>query len=154
MARIVLEKEKLLAYCGEKRITWQDVEAVVPKDIEWQVYEFSNNIVAGKNGLALEQIAKLKRSKEEPAGLLAMLTSQFRRMLYAAISPLTNEELSELWKIKPFAVQKARESGWGKVKLRKAVVMLSEYEHKFKSGRITDAAAFDNAVLRLMGDAI
>jgi DNA polymerase III delta subunit len=151
MAKISNECRKLASYCEGKRVTVNDVNLLVAEDRELQLYAFANDIVSGKNSAAMRELDKMRSLGVAPAFMLSTLVTSFQRMLYAAISPLGNEELAKIMNIKPYAVQKARESkNFGKARLNSILDMLVGYEYKFKSGEMSDAAAFDCAVSELL----
>ncbi len=151
MSRIGNEIRKLLAYGEGKPITENDIDLLVTENTETTVFHFSNNIVEGKLELAEKQLDKLLKRGEKPAMLLALLSSQFRKMLYCAITPLDNAEMATLLGMKDFAVEKTRRiKGYSQTKLRSCVDMLTEYEYKFKSGVLSEGTAFSAVVSKLL----
>jgi len=151
LMRIKNESEKLNAYTKGGKVNAEIVESLVCEDAEVQVYNFANSLIAGNNALAIKQLEKLKKRGESNSAMLSMLISQFRRMLHASISKKTDDELSQIFKVHKFAIQKARETrGYGAVKLKGIIDMLTGYELKFKSGEMSEAAAFDAAIARLL----
>lgn len=152
LVRMKNESEKLLSYALNKKVTLADVENLVSEEADVQMFNFVNSLVTGNNSLALKQLDKLKKRGESNSSMLAMLVNQFRRMLHASLSKKSDEELSEIFKVKPYAITKARENRFFSVpKLKAAVEMLVGYELKFKSGEMTEQLAFDSAVARLIG---
>ena len=151
MARISVESDKLVAFCGEKEVKVSDVTEIVAEDADLQIYEFVNNIVAGKNSIAKKQMDKLLKKGESPSYLLSALVNQFRRMLHCALSKLDNKALSEIFNVKEYAILKAREkNSYTKIKLKNTVDMLIEYEYKFKSGEMSDQTALNCVVSHLL----
>lgn len=155
LARIKLELEKLESYCDGRRATVADVEEIVSKDAELQIFHFVSALTEGNKATALNMLDKLKRRGEAPSFMLASLVGQYRRILHASLSPKTDAELAELLKVKEYAVKKARETRkMSKAKLRGVLKMLVGYELKFKSGEISEQTAFDAAISRLIGGEI
>lgn len=151
MAKIDNEAAKLNAFCGDRRVTLSDVEETVTEDAEIQVFAFVTNLTEGRNELALKQIARLIKRGESPSYLLATITGQYRRMLYAVLSDKSDAELASVMRVKEYAVKKARSvRTMTKKQLRDTVNMLSAYELKFKSGEMSERTAFDAAISRLI----
>lgn len=150
MARIKLEAEKLNAYCNGKKVTAKDVKELVSEETDMQIFSFVSALTEGKTELAAKRLSFLRQRGESPAYLLSALTGQYARMLYAALSTDSDAELASAMGIKEFAVKKARSTRTlSKVKLKKTVSMLVDYELRFKSGLLSDRTAFDAAVARL-----
>ncbi len=151
LAKINNEKEKLLAYCGDRKVTLSDVENLVSEDNELQVFSFANAVASGNTVLAMKQLEKMRIYGVAPSTILSTLTNQFQRMLFCALSPLSDEELAALMKVKPFAIEKTRSGKKLKSKILKDNLgLLLECEYKFKSGEITDEAALNIAVSKLL----
>lgn len=150
-AKINNEKTKLLAYCGERKVTADDVEALVPEDREVQIFAFANSIIAKNGDAALKQLEKMRKYGVSNAAILSSLSGQFQRMLYCSLSPLSDEELARVLKIKPFAVAKARQvRGFNQKQLKETLSVLSDLEYRFKSGVMSDETAVNLAVATLL----
>lgn len=151
MARINIEAGKLSDYCGEKKVVSDDVSEIVVEDTDLQIFMFVNSIVDGKNELAKKQLARLRKRGESPALLLSSLISQYRRMLYASMSPLSDKELADLFRVKEYAITKVRENRkLSKKQLKTTLENLVSYEYKFKSGVMSEQTAFDAAITGLI----
>ncbi len=151
MSKISCEAIKLTAYTDGKKVTEQDVSDLVTESTETTVFNFANHIVEGKTKAAEKELEKLLKRGEKPATLLAILSNQFRRMLLCAITDCDDKQMADMLGIKEYAVQKTRAiKGYSRAKLRSANAMLTEYEYKFKSGVLTDEAAFRSAVSKLL----
>lgn len=152
MARISVESEKLLAFCQENAVKATDVSDLVVEDTELQIYEFVNNIVSNNKTMAKKQMDKLLKRGEAPSYLMAALVNQYRRMLHCSLSKLDNKALSEIFNVKEYAILKARENKYTKMKLKNTVDMLINYEYKFKSGEMSEQTAFNCVVSYLFVD--
>ncbi len=151
MARISMEKEKLITYCNMEQVTLEAVESLVVEDTDLQIYDFVNSIVTGKKEKALKQMERLISRGEAPAYLLSALINQFRRMLHCSISKLDNKTLSEIFNVKEYAILKTRENNsYSKLKLKSIIEMLIEREYSFKSGVMSEKTAFDSAISNLL----
>lgn len=150
-AAIKNESEKLTAYSDGRQITAADVEYVCTEDSEVQVFQFVNNVIIGNNEIALKQMEKLKKRGESGTAVLAMITNQFRRMLHSALSDKSDVELAAIFKVKEYAIKKARElKVFSTPKLKRVTEMLTDYEYRIKSGEINESAALSCVVARLM----
>lgn len=151
LAKIDNESQKLLSFCGERRVNIDDVENLVSEDREVQVFAFADAAIKGNSALALQRLEKLRKYGFPPAKILATLSGQFQRMLFCALSPLSDEELAAKLKVKPFAITKAREGKKiGTKQLKSTFEMLIDCEYKFKSGEISEQNALNEAVSKLL----
>lgn len=151
LAKINNERKKLLAFCGERKVTARDVEALVAEDREVQIFTFANSIIEKKRETALAMLDKMRKYGVSNAAILSSLSGQFQRMLYCSLSPLPDEELAAVMKIKPFAVRKAREvRGFNQKQLKETLAVLMNLEQQFKSGVMSDETAVNLAVATLL----
>lgn len=152
MAKISLESQKLLSYAEEKKITADMVDDLVAADAELKVFSFISSLSSGNKQLAVKQLDTLLKNGESKAMMLAMLIGQYRRMLHSAISPLPSSELALHLGTKEFAVKKCREMNIpSKIKLKKQLEMLVDYEYKIRCGEMTEGMGFDSAICMLLG---
>lgn len=150
MARIFNEAKKLVDYC-EGKTTADDVREIVTEDTDLQIYMFVNSLADGRNEQAKAQLKRLLKRGESPSALLAAIVSQFRRLLYASMSGLSDKELADRFGVKEYSITKARENRkLTKKQLKSALDTLVCYENKFKSGLMSEQSAFDAAVARLI----
>ena len=72
-------------------------------------------------------------------------------MLYASMSPLSDKELADLFRVKEYAITKVRENRkLSKKQLKTTLENLVSYEYKFKSGVMSEQTAFDAAITGLI----
>ena len=151
MAKINNECDKLNAYCQSNKITVDDVDMLVAEDNEVQIFSFANNVINKKYVIALKQLENLHKYGVSPAWILSTLIGQFQRIMFCAISPLSDEELSSVLGIKPYAVKKTREIGnYNRTQLRNYLDMAISYEYKFKSGEMSDSMALNCVISNLL----
>ncbi|MFA6866414.1 MAG: hypothetical protein WCR54_02740 [Clostridia bacterium] len=151
MARIEIESQKLMAFCEDKKVNIKDVENMVVEDSDLRIYNFVNSIIKGDNTTALKQLEKLQQRGERSSAMLAMIISQYRKVFYAALSNKSDMELASIFKIKEYAIKKARElKGLGVVRIKNTIEMLVNYEMLFKTGEMTEKMAFDCAISKLL----
>ena len=71
------EVEKLCAYKGSGEITRADIDALVPKRIESNIYDLAKELFAGRVGNALEIINALFIQRVEPIIIMSALSGHF-----------------------------------------------------------------------------
>jgi DNA polymerase III delta subunit len=152
MAKIDNEIKKLRAYAAGKPVTAQCVRALVPCDIENEMFELTGALSAGNNKPAAEMLDRFLSRGISYSYILSALTSQYRRMLHCAISKKTDLELSSVLGIKEYAVKKTRENAkkYTKQGLKKMLETLTEAEVNFKSGVMSEETAFKKAIAKLI----
>ena len=155
MSKINLEAQKLTDYTDGKPVKIGDVTEVVVEDAEAQIFSFVTDLTGGRKDRAKRTLEKLLKRGDAPSYMLSVLIGQYRRMLHAGLSKKTDAELASVMKVKEYAVKKARTDRPGGTRQLKSVVnMLVRYEYLFKQGQMSEQAAFDAAIDRLMGGAV
>ena len=84
MATLYNEANKLINYAGDRtKITREDVEELVPKSTETQIFDLIDRIAAGKGEAVFEEIQHLCQSRggEEPSTILTLLCSRVGELL-------------------------------------------------------------------------
>lgn len=71
------ELEKLCAYRGSGEITRHDIEALVPRRIEGNIFKIAEELFAGRVGNALEIVNTLFIQRVEPNRILSVLSGHF-----------------------------------------------------------------------------
>lgn len=151
-ARIQTEMQKLIAYTGGKTVREADVKELVENTVENQIYEFTGALAERNKTLAMNILVRFEESGAAPAYLLAALSSQYRRMLHAALSKKSDAETAAFLGVKEYAVKKARESAakYTVVKLKNCLDALTDAEYSFKSGAMSEETAFGRAMAKLL----
>ncbi len=148
MTRIDLEIDKLIAFKqGEDEITEKDVELMVAKTIDYQVYQMVAFIAEKKYTQAYKVIQDLTTISEKQL-LFVSIYYHFRRMFFVSISTESDKELAQMLGVKEYAIVKARQqaSSFSAKRLRKILNKLSQLDGDYKSGKLL----FDNAFLSAM----
>lgn len=149
LTRIMNELNKLVCYnLDSESISKEAVEKLVNKDTEFSVFELTEAL-SKKDGD--KAIRVLKLMEKEP-GIFALISNQFRRLFYSAISDLTNSELAGLLGVKEFAIMKARQlaKGFSKAQLKKICSLLEEMDYAVKSGAMLQANALYLLVFNIL----
>ena len=148
MTRIDLEIDKLIAFKqGEDEITEADVELMVAKTIDYQVYQMVAFIAEKKYRSAYKVIQDLTTISEKQL-LFVSVYYHFRRMFFVSISRGSDKELAAMLGVKEFAIVKARQqaASFSPKRLRKILNKLTQLDGDYKSGKMI----FDNAFLSAM----
>lgn len=148
MARIETEAAKLVSFAGDKEVQSDDVEQLVVPDSDFRVYEFTGAIADGRKGEAARILDRLLKQGEAPQFLMSAIITHYRRLLHSALSPLDDNELADIFKIKPYAVKKQRQTAARYTKMRLKTIMdkLTDLEFKSRNGELNDQAAFKRAI--------
>lgn len=140
LALISSEIEKICTYLGQK-------EEVEPKDLEtiivksgWDAFSFAENVLNRNSSQAASLLQRLLRDKEDPIGLLGLLSSQFRTLykikLLSAKSPDPGQITRRL-KASPFYIKKlldkAKKFTLGE--LKRAIEIMYNADLAIKSGQ-------------------
>ena len=152
MQRISVETEKLCAYVARGTVLKEAIDELVTKDTEAVVFDLTSAIVARKHEQALSLCEALLVRGENPNLLLISMYHQFRRMLFSALSNAPSAELAKVFRVKEFAVKKARESAarYTKRQLKAGVDLIAALEKKVKTFVIAPETAVRDAVVGLL----
>ncbi len=153
LTRINSELEKLLSFVGENaEISKEQVELLVNKDTDFEVYEFTEAVATKNFEKSFEILSELAQKSQDKQRLFISIYYHFRRLLHACLSKGTIKELAESLSVKEFVAKKAREqaSKFKAKRLKQICDKLSYYDGAFKSGEISVDTALFNSVLNAM----
>lgn len=139
MMRIEKEVEKLIAFAGKGGVIDKTaINDLVSRDTEYKIYEMTDCIGRKKISDAISIINDMLKRGEPPQRLIISVYNYFRRLLHIAISDKQSGELASIFKIKEFAVKKAKEQAkmFTPKSLKRAVDILGDIDYKSKSGLI------------------
>lgn len=89
------EVEKLCAYRQSGEITRDDIELLVPKLIESNIYDLAKELFAGRVGNALEILDALFIQRAEPVVIMAALSGHFVDLYCAKLGQLAKKSYSD-----------------------------------------------------------
>ena len=153
LTRTNSELEKLLSFVGENaEISKEQVELLVNKDTDFEVYEFTEAVATKNFDKSFEILSELAQKNQDKQRLFISIYYHFRRLLHACLSKGTIKELAESLSVKEFVAKKAREqaSKFKAKRLKQICDKLSYYDGAFKSGEISVDTALFNSVLSAM----
>lgn len=137
MAKINGEVDKLIAYVGDNgKISQNDVELVVFKDIEHDVYKLIRFIATKDKEKAISMLKEMLLKSKDEHLVFSRLLYHFRVLLYTSISKCSDFEVSKLLGVQQFVVTnaKAQLKLFTPKRLKEIYDKLLKYDTSFKSG--------------------
>lgn len=143
LSRISLEMNKLISY-SNGNITKHDIELLVTKELEYSVFELTENLGRGNSEKTFEILNQMMNDKKAAPAILSHIQSFFRRIFFCAITPKTNAQVAAELGVKEYAVKKAKEVAtlFSKMALKDIVQECANIDAKVKSGQTN----YQNAV--------
>lgn len=146
--------ELLKTFVNGREITIDDVEKVVPKSLQDNIFLLTDLIFRGKISEARNLVTDLLLNGEEMIKILAILTGSFR--LYYQVTLLRKKRFDEkqqadFLKIHPYRVKLANQAvrnlpeKW----LQKSLSNLIELDYQIKTSRADQKYLFDLALIKL-----
>lgn len=151
MTKISAEVEKLISYCQEsKSVTIDDIKEMVIKSKEYQIYSLAEFIAKNDAEHAIDLVNELSRKSSQ--GLLSALYSNYRRLLYIAISKESDAELASKLNVKEFAIKMAKNQirYFTPKKIMNVVDYLEQIDSNIKKGKIKEDVAIKTAVIQIL----
>lgn len=146
------EITKLVNYTNKDIIVDDDVDAVVTKSFEFQIYELSEALAKKQSDRCFEIIASLKDKKDNIKLILPTICNHFRRLFYIAISDSTTKELATMLNVKEYAIKKGLEQSrlFTKKQLKSILDSFVELDFETKNSDISVENAIDYIVLKIL----
>ncbi len=151
-ARMKKEMEKFRLILGEGgRITKKDVEENVAEDAEYKIYELTQAASRKNFAKFSEILSDLTEKGYDEIAALSSLTSHFRTLSEVSSSSLPDAELAASLGIKPYAVQKNRETAarFGRERVKEYYLRLYELTCGSKRGAYQKTAALYAAIAKI-----
>ena len=148
LAYLNTELPKLVAYVGDKTISYEDVDLIFTKNKNYFVYHLSNAIDL-KDKKAQFDILNTLTLSQSIGEIYSFLGPYFRRMFYSAVSKDSDENLANILKVKPYSISKARQMVT-KNKPTYYIDLYNKYiklDYSIKSGDITPQNAMYELLL-------
>lgn len=151
-ARMKRETEKLSALLGAGgRVARETVEEYVAKDVEYKIYELTQ-AASRKNFSAFSEILDdlMKKGFDENA-VLSSLTSHYKTLYEVCSVRGSDSEAAQVLGVKPYAVQKNRETAGrlGKERVTQLYTQLYELSNGAKSGLYGKSGALTAAIAKI-----
>ena len=142
--RINNEVIKLSNFVGEGQVISLDiVKQNVTKDVEYDIFEFTNAVSKRDGKNAIQIVKNLLMKKEPPIKLLVLIHNSFRRMFFSLSTTADNETIAKELGTKPYAIKIAREQGanFGVAKLKKFMDLGAKLDFDIKNGKMNEENA-------------
>ncbi|MBR5012717.1 MAG: DNA polymerase III subunit delta [Clostridia bacterium] len=148
--RITNELTKLL-YAGKDEITETDIKKMVKKSVEYSVFEITSALSSGNGDKAITLMKKMLETMEFPV-ILGLISSHYRRVLYAGLSEGTNAEIAKHLGVKDFAIAKAKTiaKNLSPAKILKISNLILEVDYDIKSGKMNAENAMYYLVFQII----
>lgn len=153
------EIQKLFLYAAESKIiTVTSVKELVPKSLEHNVFDLTNEVIAGHSEIAIQLYEDLLLQGEETIKLNAILLTQIRLFLQTKIlSNLGYQQanIAETLKVHPYRVKLALQQVriFDLQRLEAIYDELVENDYRMKTGQMDKELLFQLFILKLAGQA-
>lgn len=151
--KVDLEINKLINYkLQEKVITSKDVEELVNKSEEYQIFSLTNALIEKNGDVALFIVDDIIKNKKNISMILSLIYNHIRRLFYAKITNATNLEIAKMLDIKEFAVKKLKEqsSRMSAKLLKETLILCEKTDYNIKSGNADLISAIYNLVFTIL----
>lgn len=157
VARIAVEIEKLKLFAGARRVTADDIAALVPDAQASTIFALVNALGQGDRTRALEVLDTLTREGEYMPLALTFLATQFRMALAAREANLRsasqiqahfNRIGARIWPERARQIEQTVEA-FSKARLERAVAKLFEADRSLRDARPDDRIVMEEMILSL-----
>lgn len=151
LARISTELDKLMT-TGENIINSKLVEKFVIPDREYQIYELTDAISKSESERVFNIVETILAHEKYPIGIIQYLYQSFRKLLYIVLSKKSDEELSVIFKVKPYSIKMSRvqASKFTPKELKKINEQLSNLEYEIKAGKANINNSVNYAICKIL----
>lgn len=154
LANALNEIVKLSNFVGEKQeISREDIEKITIKNLEFQIFELTENLGKKNAKLAFEILEELKSRKEGYKGVLGLIYNHFRRLLHVSLnSNLSCATLAGYLGVKEYAISKVEQQlkYFSKKKLKDICDLCADLDFKSKNSMISLELAVELLVLKIL----
>lgn len=153
--RLYNELDKIFDYMEHQdMITFEEVAALVAEPIEHNIFNLTNQILAGQTDAAIKTFHKLIRQNEEPLVFSAILAKNFHNMLLIKQyqkQMYTEFQVREKLKLHPYQIKKLYQESrlTAETRIQDSLLMLHEYDLQVKTGKVDKHLGFELYILRL-----
>lgn len=154
LSKISLELDKLVSYSGGK-IEISHIEQIVPKDLEYSIFELTNSLASGDIKKAELIKNDIMNNRKTTNNILSVVQNYFRRLFFAITSDKSSTEIASILGVKEFAITKSKEVArkFGARKLKSIVELCADLDYKTKTGVVSIENA-NNYLLLFIFDCI
>jgi DNA polymerase-3 subunit delta len=158
LSAISQEVKKLCTYkINQEDITIDDVNKLVARNLEQNIFELINKIVNKQRTEALQIFYDLIKQKEEPIKMLALIINQFRliqHVKYFQTQGYGQKQMASNIKIHPFRVKLALEQArlFSEEELKEIIKQLAEMDYEMKTGKRDKQLILELFLLNVLKD--
>lgn len=144
-AAIDNELNKIINYYKDNSIiSADDVNAIVTKTEEFQIYELGNAITKRDISLAVKIMNNLQAAGVDDYAIFGSLVASFRRLYYSLSTRSSQDTVAAFLKCSPFAVMYARRDNKHLTnKIAALYAQILDLEYQIKSGGVSAASALN-----------
>ena len=153
MIKINLELDKLINYkLDAKEIIESDIDGLVTKSEEYQIFELTNALILKQGDKALYIIDDIIKNKKNINMILNLIYNHIRRLFYVKISKDDFKTTASMLDIKEFAVKKLSEQvkNISAKKLKEVLQKCLETDYNIKSGNLDLISGIYNLVFLIL----
>jgi DNA polymerase-3 subunit delta len=156
-SRLAVEIEKLKLFAGDRKVTAEDIAALVPDAQASTIFALVAALGRGERSRALEILDTLTRAGEYMPLALTFLATQFRMALAAREAGLRspgeiqghfNKIGARIWPERARQIAQTMEA-FPKARLERAVVKLFEVDRALRDARPDDRVVMEEMILEL-----
>ena len=151
LSRISLELEKLVSLSGGD-IKSEHIKAIVPKDLEYSIFELTDSLSKGDTFKAQTIKQDLLSDKKNYAVIQNLICNHFRRLFFALTSEGTDAEIASMLSVKEYAITKAKQlaTKFGAKKLKEIVELCADLDYKTKTSQMSQENAVNYLFMKIL----
>ena len=153
LSNLISECDKIFLYKDdEKNITEEDIENLVFKNIEDNIFELTNAVMNKDKKKIINIYKDLILMGEEEIKLIVMLANQFRMILQVKLmvkNGYKERDMATIIKEHPYRVNLAMQSNFKINELENYLIKLEELDYSIKSGKLDKSFGFEMFLLNI-----
>lgn len=153
LSNLISECHKIFLYKDdEKNITEEDIENLVFKNIEDNIFELTNAVMNKDKKKIINIYKDLILMGEEEIKLIVMLANQFRMILQVKLmvkNGYKERDMATIIKEHPYRVKLAMQSNFKINELENYLIKLEELDYSIKSGKLDKSFGFEMFLLNI-----
>ncbi|MFA5602218.1 MAG: DNA polymerase III subunit delta [Bacilli bacterium] len=149
------ELNKLMLYKeNEKEITEEDINELVSKNIDDNIFSLINAVVDNNKPKIMEIYNELIRNNEEPVKIIVLIANQFRLIYQTKVlynQGYTEKDISSKLGVHPYRIKLAYQKGkiMDEKKILKYLSYLANLDFEIKSGKIDKYLGLELFLLKI-----
>ncbi len=153
LSNLISECDKIFLYKDdEKNITEEDIENLVFKNIEDNIFELTNAVMNKDKKKIINIYKDLILMGEEEIKLIVMLANQFRMILQVKLmvkNGYKERDMATIIREHPYRVKLAMQSNFKINELENYLIKLEELDYSIKSGKLDKSFGFEMFLLNI-----